>query len=138
MTARLPLPRPGAALAIGCIYFAGIFTLAFALGVARTVFVAPRLGAAAGVLLEIPVVLIASWLLARRLVRQRSLAFVDLAAIGAIALALTMVSEAALAGVIRGQGLAEWATDLATPLGLVGLAGQLGFAMMPLLAGGRK
>jgi hypothetical protein len=40
--------------------------------------------------------------------------------------------------VIRGQGLAEWVSDLATPLGLVGLAGQLGFAMMPLLAGDRK
>jgi hypothetical protein len=138
MGARLPLSRRASVLAIGFVYFAAIFTLAFALGVARTLILAPRLGATAGVFLEIPILLIASWLLARQLVRHRSFAFVDRAAIGAIAFALTMVSEAVLAGAIRGQSLAEWVRDLATPLGLVGLCGQLGFAMMPLLAGARK
>jgi hypothetical protein len=138
VAARLPLPRHGAALATAFIYFAAIFTLAFVLGVARTLVVAPRLGATAGVLLEIPVLWIASWLLARRLVWKRSFAFFDLAAIGAVAFALTMATEAALSELIRGQALSEWASDLATPLGLVGLGGQLGFAILPLLARGRK
>jgi len=31
--------------------------------------------------------------------------------------------------------VADWAATLATPLGLVGLAGQLAFAAMPLFAG---
>ena len=136
--ARLRPSRHAAVLSLGLVYFAAIFTLAFGLGVARALVVAPRLGETAGVLLEIPVLLIASWLFARHLVRRRTLAFIDRATIGAVAFALTMISEALLAQALRGQALAEWGGELATPLGLVGLGGQLGFALMPLLAGDRE
>lgn len=134
MTARLRPSRHKAFLATGFVYFAGIFSLAFALGALRALVVAPRLGASVAVFLEIPVLLIASWLFARHLVRHQSLTLIDGAAIGAIAFALTMISEAVLAQVMRGQSLAEWGRELATPLGLVGLGGQLGFAVMPSVA----
>ena len=49
-----------------------------------------------------------------------------------------MVSEAVLAGLLRGQSVAQWAGEVATPLGLVGLAGQLGFAAMPLFVARRS
>ena len=117
------------------VYFVAIFALAFGLGVARTLIVAPATGETAAVLLEIPVVLAASWVVARRLLRGRGVTLLQRAAMGGLAFALLMASEAALAGVLRGQSIGQWAQALATPLGLIGLAGQIGFAAMPVLAG---
>jgi hypothetical protein len=119
----------------GLFYFIVIFTLAFATGVVRTLFVAPLLGPVAAVSLEVPVILAASWFVARRLLRGRSFSLAQRAAIGALAFTLTMISEAALSQLIRGQSITEWAAAVATPLGLFGLAAQLGFAAMPVLAG---
>lgn len=119
----------------GLIYFASVFAIAFALGVARTLVIAPMLGATAAVLLEIPVVLGASWTIARRVLRHRSFGLSARVAMGTIAFILLMVSEALLAGALRGQSVGQWASELATPLGLVGLTGQLGFAAMPALIG---
>jgi hypothetical protein len=122
----------------GMLYFVIVFTFAFAMGVARTFIVAPRVGTTAAVLIEVPVLLLASWGVARRLLRQRPFSFPQRASIGATAFALTMVSEAVLAGLLRGQNAMQWALDVATPLGLVGLAGQLGFAAMPIFVGRRS
>ena len=127
-----------AALLPGLLYFAAVFILAFATGVARELVVAPRLGVTAAVLIEVPILVVASWMVARRLLRDRSLTLPQRAVMGAEAFALTMASEAALAAVIRGQGLADWAAAVATPLGLAGLAGQLAFAAIPLFAGRRR
>jgi hypothetical protein len=126
-----------AAMLAGILYFAIVFSFAFALGVVRTVVVAPRLGATAAVLIEVPIVLLASWGVARGLLGRRVFSLPQRAAVGAIAFALTMVREAVLAGLLRGQSVAEWAGEVASPLGLVGLAGQLGFAAMPLFVGRR-
>ena len=52
---------------------------------------------------------------------------------GATAFSLIMVSEIVLAGFLRGQGMADWAADVATPIGLIGLAGQVAFGLMPVL-----
>lgn len=92
----------------------------------------------AAVLIEVPILVVASWMVARRLLRDRCLALPQRAVMGAEAFALTMASEAALAAVIRGQGLADWAAAVATPLGLAGLAGQLAFAAIPVFAGRRR
>lgn len=127
-----------AAYVTGLLYFLLVFTFAFATGVAKVLVVAPRLGLTAAVLLEVPLLVVASWIVARRLLRNRPLTLPQRAAMGAIAFALTMVSEAALAAIMRGQGLAEWAAAVATPLGLVGLSGQLAFAAMPIFAGHRR
>jgi hypothetical protein len=127
-----------AALLLGLLYFVVVFTFAFGMGVARTLIVAPRLGPAVAVLLEVPVLVIASWPAARLLLRHRYLTVAEGAVMGATAFVLTMASEAALAGVLRGQTVFEWATGLITPLGLVGLMGQLMFGAMPLLLVGSR
>ena len=127
-----------AALLLGLVYFAGVFTFAFGMGVVRTLIVAPRLGPAVAVLLEIPVLILVSWLAARGLLRNRRLTVGEGAVMGATAFVLTMASEAALAGVLRGQAVSEWATSLITPLGLVGLIGQLMFGAMPVLLLGSR
>ena len=55
----------------GILCFAIVFSFAFALGVVRTVVVAPRLGATAAVLIEVPIVVLASWGVARGLLGRR-------------------------------------------------------------------
>lgn len=119
-------------------YFSTVFAFAFAMGVARTLVIAPRIGATAAVLLEVPILLAASWLIARRLLRDRDLALPQRIAVGTIAFVLTMASEAVLSALMRGQSAGEWAATVATPIGLVGLAGQLGFAAIPTLIGIRS
>ena len=117
------------------VYFLAIFAFAFAMGVARTLVIAPRIGATAAVLLEVPILLAASWVVARRLLRDRDLALPQRMAVGTIAFVLTMASEVVLSALMRGQSAGKWAATVATPLGLVGLAGQLGFAAIPALIG---
>lgn len=122
------------AIFMGLVYFAIIFALAFALGVLRFLAIAPAIGEPAAVLIEVPVVLAASHVTARALQRRLALTPRGAALAGILAFALTMAAEALLAGVLRGQGVGDWADSLTTPLGLAGLAGQLGFAAMPWLA----
>ena len=52
-------------------------------------------------------------------------------AMGALAFALLMASEAALAVVI-GDGVAAWLGGMASTSGAIGLAGQVGYAVMPV------
>ena len=119
-------------------YFATVFAFAFAMGVAQTLVIAPLIGVTAAVLLEVPILLAGSWLIARRLLRDRDLALPQRIAVGAIAFVLTMASEVVLSALMRGQDVGEWAATVVTPIGLVGLAGQLGFAAIPALNGMRS
>ena len=120
------------------VYFVTVFAFAFAMGVARTLAIAPLIGTTAAVLLEVPILLAASWVIARRLLRARDLTLPQRIAVGTIAFVLTMASEAVLSKLMRGQDAGQWAATVATPIGLVGLAGQLGFAAIPALIGIRS
>jgi hypothetical protein len=97
--------------------------------------IAPWIGLAEATILEVPVVLLASWHVARRLLRPQRLTVWQRAGMGASAFVLTMASEAALAALLFDQTITAWAGALASPLGLFGLGGQLGFAAIPVLAG---
>ncbi len=120
-------------IATGLVYFIIVFSFAFGLGVARSLLIAPQIGETAAVIFEVLILLLASQIVARRFVHKWPFSLVQLVLIGAIAFVSTMVSEAGLAGVIRDQSLDQWVNTLTTPLGLVGLAGQIGFALMPIL-----
>ena len=52
-------------LLAGAAYFAVVFATGFALGVVRVLVTAPRLGETGAVLLEVPIILAASWFAAR-------------------------------------------------------------------------
>lgn len=127
-----------AALIIGLRYYAIVFSIAFLLGVARTLVIAPTFGVTVAVLLEVPLLVVVSWLAAQRLLKGSLLALCQRATMGALAFVLTMASEVILAQLLRGQGIVDWAGDVVRPLGLVGLAGQIVFGLMPLLVGKRN
>jgi len=119
-------------------YWATVFAFAFMLGIVRTLWLAPRLGDLAALACELPLVLTASWLAARRVTRRFGVGTPGEAlAMGLIAFALLMLAELALARVLAGQSVRQWAAGLATPAGALGLAGQAGFALMPWGVRGR-
>ncbi len=124
-----------AAWFIGLQYFTVVFTFAFAMGVIRVLLVAPRLGPMVAVLIEVPILVAASWIVTHHLLRNRSFTLSQCAVIGTNALTLTLVGEAALAALMFGESVGDWAADIATPLGLIGLAGQIFFAVMPIFVG---
>ena len=131
--------RKPAPLIAATIYWAAILALGFALGTVRVGWLAPRIGASAAVLVELPVMLAASAWLARRLTRRYRIAAAhDALAMGALAFALLLASEAALAVLAFGQAPRAWLASLATAPGALGLGGQLLFGAMPLLVRMRR
>lgn len=121
------------------LYWAIVFALGFVLGTVRVLAIAPALGSETkAVILELPVMLLASWAAALKVMRH--FAPMDRAARLAawcLAFALLMASEAALARLAFGQSLSAWVKSLFVVPGIIGLAGQAAFALMPALAGGR-
>ncbi len=118
----------------GIAYFAIVFAIGFVLGTIRTLWLAPAVGPTSAVLVELPLILTVSAVAARWIVQRWQLATSGAAfGAGAVAFALLMAAEAGLAVFAFGIGLSAWAASLATVPGVIGLAGQLGFALMPLL-----
>jgi hypothetical protein len=114
------------------VYWAMVFALGFVLGTVRVLWVIPLVGLMPATLLELPIILAASWLAAGWLVRRFGIAGGGEAlAVGALACAILMAAECALAGVLTGQTPAQWLADLRQPHALLGLAGQVVFALMP-------
>lgn len=115
---------PAAAL-----YAAAILLLGILLGTLRVLVLAPRLGAVAAVLIELPVILAASWVMAGMVLRRWPA--VPPAAIGLLGFLLLMAGEFALARLAFATGPREWLGGFATLPGALGLAGQVVFALIP-------
>lgn len=113
-------------------YWAWVFAAAFALGVVRTPWLAPRIGDLAAVACEVPLTLAISWWAARRVIaRWRISTATDALVLGLLAFMVLMAAELLLARVLAGQSAREWFLALLTPAGALGLTGQVLFALMP-------
>jgi ABC-type uncharacterized transport system permease subunit len=123
----------------GAAYFAIVFAVGFALGTVRTLFIAPRLGEQLAVVIELPLMLGASWLACGWAVRRWQVAAAarPRLTMGAVAFALLMIAEVTLSLTAFDLSLADYLRNLLTPHGLTGLAGQVIFALMPLFYRGR-
>jgi hypothetical protein len=127
----------GSPLVAGVFYFALVFALGFVLGTLRTVVVqrAPGDGRLIGVLVELPIMLAASWFLCRLLVRRMRVApaAFQRAAMGGVAFALLLLAELALGALLFGRTPVEHVALYREPSYALGLAAQIGFGLMPLL-----
>jgi hypothetical protein len=121
------------ALAAGAIYFAAVFAVGFCLGVLRTLVVQPLIGDLPAVAIELPVILAAAWLVCARMLRRAHLAYAGAGLMGATAFALLMLGEAAISVLLVGRSLAGHVTLYAQAPHLLGLAGQVVFALLPLI-----
>ena len=127
------------ALKAGVAYFTLVFALGFVFGMARMIAMSrfPFLTRMDAVLLELPVILAASWLICAMLIRRLAVREIfERAIMGAAAFALLLVAETALGVVLAGETLAGHFALYREPAHALGLAGQAVFALMPLVAGG--
>ena len=120
------------------LYFAITFSAGFVFGSFRMLFLVPRVGEVAAVLIEGPFILFVSFLIARWVLR----CFAPTAgagrrlSIGLIALALLLGAEL-LMSLIRGMSPQEFVDSLFKTAGAIGLGGQVLFSLIPLLIGPR-
>ncbi|NOT39848.1 MAG: hypothetical protein HOP13_05085 [Alphaproteobacteria bacterium] len=116
-------------------YFAIAFAIAFVLGTLRVLFVAPRVGELGAVLIEVPIMLAVSWLVCSW-VLSRIAVPASIGArlvMGAVAFTLLMAAEFALGVYGFGMTAGEIVSSFARLPGQLGLSGQVGFALMPVL-----
>jgi hypothetical protein len=123
------------AIVAGLAYFTVVFAFAFAIGVVRVLLVAPRLGETVAVLLELPLVLAASWWCCGVLVRHFAVAprLIDRSVMGGLAFVVLQAAEGLLAVFVFSRSPAAYLAAFATLAGQLGLAGQIGFALIPLI-----
>ncbi len=118
-------------------YFAGVFCIGFVLGVIRVALVVEHLGERWAELLEQPIMLLASYFVAKLCLRH----FGPFAAphrllIGVLALALMIAAELALS-IAMGQGVVEYLAGRDPVSGTAYLVSLVLFALMPWIAGRR-
>jgi hypothetical protein len=114
-------------------YVLPVFVVAFGLGALRVSLVAPQVGPLAAVALELPLVLALSWMVAGRVLRHwPQSGRQGRLALGALAFLILMLLELVTA-LAFGQSPAAFLAAMATPPGALGLAGQIGFGLIPLV-----
>lgn len=115
-------------------YLAVVFAVAALLGTIRVLWLIPLMGEMRAVLIEVPLLLLFSWVVAGAALRRWPLGRVaHRAAMGAAAFAGLMALEAAVGRYGFGQSLAGMLATMGQPAGLIGLAGQIGFALIPAI-----
>lgn len=126
-------------------YFALVFGAGFALGVLRTLFLEPRVGAQTAELLELPLMVVvsswAAWFCLRRL--GAGLARGQAAAAGLAAVVLLLAFEFVVVLLLRGETIGAWLAARATPAGVgyglaVALYGALPWLLHPRVVAGRS
>jgi hypothetical protein len=125
-----------AAVRAGSAYFAVVFAAGFVLGVLRTLVFAPAIGRLAAVALELPLILavavMASGVIVRRVGVEAAVA--PRLVMGGVAFGLLMLAEYALSALMFGRSPATHLALYARPEQLLGLAGQVAFALLPALS----
>jgi hypothetical protein len=112
-------------------YTLPVFIFAFVVGAVRVTLIAPVLGPLLAVALEVPLVLAVSWAVAGRVLmhwplrdQRPALALLSFAILMALELGTALAFD---------QTAAQFLTAMTTPAGALGLAGQIGFALIPLV-----
>jgi hypothetical protein len=114
-------------------YFAIVFTAGFALGVMRVLVSEPAVGRMLATLIELPFILAVSWIVCAWLVAQFRVAPVtlDRLAMGAIAFVVLIVAETCLGVFGFGRSFSEHLRVYSEPGPVLGLMGQIAFALLP-------
>ena len=113
-------------------YFASVFSVGFLLGIARTLWLAPVLGERGAELVELPVMVVVSFLVARALMNGPDVVGIrDAALVGLSALALLVCAELAVVVFVRGQTVAGYVASRDPVSGSAYVLALLLFAAMP-------
>lgn len=127
-------------VAAGVAYFAIIFGAGFLLGMVRIFFLMPRIGETVAVIVELPVMLMLSWVIAGWLIARFDIAprLTPRLSMGGLAFVLLMLGELGISTMGLGQTLSEHLGRYENISAILGLAGQLIFAMFPAMQLGTR
>jgi hypothetical protein len=119
----------------GLAYFVIVFSFAFLIGIFRVLVLAPAIGKVGAVSCELPIVLAISWVSSRLLIRWFGIVGrpAHRLAMGGLAFTLTMAAEAGLSRFVFGQTFAQYLQGFWYTAAMLGVMGQLGFALIPLV-----
>jgi hypothetical protein len=117
------------------VYFTAVFALGFALGTIRVLMTAPVLGEAWATLLELPVMLAASWIVCGWTIAKFAIppAVGPRAGMGLLALLLLLAAETALGVAGFGRTLDQQFSEYLKLGPALGLIAQIAFAAFPVL-----
>lgn len=120
-------------IAAGVLYFALTYLAGFAFGSVRERVLVPRIGQLVSTLIEVPIMLAATYLAAHFVVGWHSpLEMHDRLIIGGVGFALLMTAEGIFSGLLRGWTVAQWLSHFKKADGAISLAMFVVFAFMPL------
>jgi len=124
-------------LKAGILYFAIVFGAGFVLGIIRTLWVIPWVGARMAELMETPVMLAVTIVVAPWIVRRLSVLPTGRLGMGLVGLGLMLVAEFGLVLSLRGRSIREYFASRDPVSGTVYYLMLGVFAIMPLLAARR-
>ena len=123
-------------LRFAALYVAIVFAFGFGLGAVRTLFVTPVTGELVAVLIELPVILVLSWIVAARIFPGRGLTPSQGIETGLTGFMLLQMAESLLFGAFGPyrylDNVLYYLGDL-SPARLAGLVGQILFAAIPFI-----
>ncbi len=123
-----------AALKAGTVYFALVFAVGFVLGTIRVFGLAPLVGESGAVAIELPVMLLASWIICRHIMRALLIARTSQRAVmGALALSLLLMAEFLISVLLLGKSPSEHFAAYREFSTQLGFAAQIAFALFPLM-----
>jgi hypothetical protein len=117
-------------------YFAVVFAAGFVLGVVRVLLLVPRLGELPATMLELPAMLGISWVVCAKVIARYQVQprMRPRLTMGVVALSLLIVAELVLSLTLFSRSINDFAHALMTAHGMIGLAGQVLFGLMPVIA----
>jgi hypothetical protein len=117
----------------GCVYSLLVFVAGFLMGTLRVLLIEPAVGETVAVLLEMPVMLAIAWLASRRAIALFAMpARLRLRLVmGGLAFALLMLAEIGVSVLAFQRTIGEHFQAYVTAPALLGLAGQIAFALFP-------
>lgn len=120
--------------AAGVFYFLIVFALGFVLGVLRVLWGVPTLGEIGATVVEVPVMLLVSWFVCRRLIGHFEIEprIGQGVLMGSVAFGLLMLAELLLALELE-MTFIEYLTGYTGTAKLIGLLGQLSFGSFPII-----
>jgi hypothetical protein len=119
----------------GLVYFAIVFAAGFLLGILRVLAVAPRLGESSAVLIELPVMLAVAWVTCGWLIRRYAVngALAPRLIMGGVAFVMLMPAEMGVAVFGFEQTVVQHVAAYSTVAAVLGLWGQIAFALFPVV-----
>lgn len=116
-------------------YFGLVFAAGFLLGILRVLVLAPKIGEAVAVAVELPLMLALSWFGCRWLIARFEVAadMTPRLVMGGLAFSILVLAEVAVSKLAFGRSLSDHLVQYGEPSTLLGLAGQIAFAAFPAI-----